>query len=401
MLHRTLAFAGRASGASNTEPASGPWIPERLLDGYGALAPPGSDARSIPAEAFAKARASPETPPGLYTRANAPGVALDAAAPNEALQPLTLPSGVARIGLEGARTRQLGGPLLALAAAMLALDLILALALAGRLPHLPRRAPALAALLLAAIVLAPQARAASEGAVAATLGTRLAYIRTGDTRLDRLTEAGLEGLSQVLRDRTSVEPGAPIGVDPARDDLSPFPILYWAAPDQPQRLSDAAVANLDRYMRLGGLIFLDTRDADKAQSRGDAPGPAAILLQGLDAPPLELVAGDNVLTKTFYLMKSFPGRFARTRIFAESASAAAARDGVPALMIGDGDWAPMWADAPGGGDFSPLEGRSRQQEMALRFGVNLVMLALTGNYKSDQVHVPALLQRLGERRGEP
>ena len=31
----------------------------------------------------------------------------------------------------------------------------------------------------------------------------------------------------------------------------------------------------------------------------------------------------------------------------------------------------------------------------MRFGVNLVMYVLTGNYKSDQVHVPAILERLG------
>ena len=38
----------------------------------------------------------------------------------------------------------------------------------------------------------------------------------------------------------------------------------------------------------------------------------------------------------------------------------------------------------------------RQREIAYRFGVNLVMHVLTGNYKSDQVHVPALLDRLGQ-----
>jgi hypothetical protein len=34
--------------------------------------------------------------------------------------------------------------------------------------------------------------------------------------------------------------------------------------------------------------------------------------------------------------------------------------------------------------------------MATRFGVNLVLYALTGNYKSDQVHAPAVLERLGQ-----
>ena len=33
--------------------------------------------------------------------------------------------------------------------------------------------------------------------------------------------------------------------------------------------------------------------------------------------------------------------------------------------------------------------------MAFRFGINLVMYALTGNYKTDEVHAPALLERLG------
>ena len=32
----------------------------------------------------------------------------------------------------------------------------------------------------------------------------------------------------------------------------------------------------------------------------------------------------------------------------------------------------------------------------LQTGVNVVMYALTGNYKADQVHIPALLERLGQ-----
>jgi hypothetical protein len=41
-------------------------------------------------------------------------------------------------------------------------------------------------------------------------------------------------------------------------------------------------------------------------------------------------------------------------------------------------------------------GSDRQREYAFRVGVNIVMYALTGNYKTDQVHVPALLERLGQ-----
>ncbi|MCC2690560.1 MAG: RNA-binding protein, partial [Rhizobiaceae bacterium] len=37
-----------------------------------------------------------------------------------------------------------------------------------------------------------------------------------------------------------------------------------------------------------------------------------------------------------------------------------------------------------------------QRIHALRAGVNIMMYMLTGNYKSDQVHVPVLLERLGQ-----
>jgi Domain of unknown function (DUF4159)/Aerotolerance regulator N-terminal len=393
MLRRTLAFAGRVEGATSDKSASGPWIPRLLLDGYGALAPPGADAKPIPPDIFPDALAKPETPPGFYDRAGSPGAALDAASVKEALAPIALANGIERAGLEGSRTRLLGGPFLSLAAILIALDLILALALAGRLPRLPvRTASATAALLLAFYLAPPPAHAKPED----TLETHLAYIRTGDARRDSLTAAGLQALGETLTARTAVEPGAPIPIDPARDDLSPYPMIYWAAPDNPTRLSDAAVANLDRYMRLGGLIFLDTRDPGRTGSGG----PAAVMLQGLDTPPLELIApNSHVLSRTFYLLKAFPGRAGPARIWAETPNAAAARDGVASLMIGDGDWASQWAAAPdqnqnygyGGGTPSP-------REMALRFGVNLVMMSLTGNYKTDQVHIPTLLNRLGRER---
>ena len=69
------------------------------------------------------------------------------------------------------------------------------------------------------------------------------------------------------------------------------------------------------------------------------------------------------------------------------------------MVIGGNDWAAAWAIDRRGNTVFPI-GRSfageRQRELAYRFGVNLVMHVLTGNYKSDQVHVPALLDRLGQ-----
>jgi hypothetical protein len=382
MLRRTLAFAGRSDGAGEREITGGPYVAQRLLDGYGALAPAPQDAQPIAPDVFALAQPSPATPPGLYERAGV-SAAIDAMRPEDSLTPLALPAGIERAGLGAVIERPLSGWLFGAAALLLAFDLFIALFLVGRLPRLARASAA--ALALFVMFGGEQARAQNADDPTQTL--RLAYVRTGDARLDRQADAGLRALSQILTERTSVEPGPPIGVDLARDNLSAYPFLYWPAPSSPQRLSDAALANVDRYLAIGGLLLVDTRDAGRG---GRSSRPAAMMLQGVDAPPLEQVTSEHVVARAFYLMRSFPGRSQSTQLWAESASAASARDGVASLFVGDGDWAAAWS---GSADVS-----DRQRELALRFGVNMVMVALTGNYKADQVHVPALLERLGEGR---
>ena len=74
-----------------------------------------------------------------------------------------------------------------------------------------------------------------------------------------------------------------------------------------------------------------------------------------------------------------------------------ATDSVSAVIITSNDLAGAWAQDKRGQPMFPLTpGGARQREMALRGGVNLVMYTLTGNYKSDQVHVRDLLERLGQ-----
>ena len=61
------------------------------------------------------------------------------------------------------------------------------------------------------------------------------------------------------------------------------------------------------------------------------------------------------------------------------------------------DLAGAWALRPDGQPMLPLTpGEPRQREFAYRAGVNIVMYTLTGNYKADQVHMPALIERLGQ-----
>jgi len=194
-------------------------------------------------------------------------------------------------------------------------------------------------------------------------------------------------------------------------ELAFFPFLYWPVTESQPIPSDRAYARLNDYLRTGGLILFDTRDADIARFGATTPEARKLqqLAAPLDIPPLEPLPPDHVLTRTFYLLQDFPGRFASRDIWVEAARANAEQvegmpfrnlnDNVTPVIVGGNDWAAAWALDGNGNPMLPV-GRGfagdRQRELAFRFGVNLVMHVFTGNYKSDQVHVPALLDRLGQ-----
>jgi hypothetical protein len=129
------------------------------------------------------------------------------------------------------------------------------------------------------------------------------------------------------------------------------------------------------------------------------------ILAGLDIPPLEPVPPDHVLTKSFYILDSFPGRYRGSPLWVEASVEAESHsdrpvrtgDGVSPIMITANDFAGAWAvDANGEPLLPTVPGDPAQRVYAYRAGVNIMMYMLTGNYKSDQVHVPILLERLGQ-----
>ena len=314
----------------------------------------------------------------------------------------------------------LRGPILLAALALLALDALVIFLLSGGMRQLLRRRRAVATALVigflgTALLASPHAFAQSsdDQALKATLETRLAYVITGDAEVDRISKAGLQGLTLFLAQRTALEAGEPVGLDPARDELAFYPLIYWPIVPSAPKPTREALEHIDAYMKQGGTVLFDTRDAIQAPPGPDganrSPGMLALrnILSALDIPDLEPVPKDHVLTKTFYLLKDFPGRFITGQLWVEATPTdnvdetenrpARAGDGVSSILITSNDLAGAWALRPDGQAMLPISGgEARQREFAFRAGVNIVMYTLTGNYKADQVHIPALLERLGQ-----
>ncbi len=415
MLRQTLQFAAAPQAAGLTESAADrqPVSPRLTLDGAGNLGTPPGHARSITRAYDERARF--DHPPGLYGPQEA-AIAVNALAPGDALAPVDFALLEARtMPLQLSETVDLRAPLLVTAFMLLLIDTIMTMLLSGYAgafaARLRRAAPGLGALLIgAATLFAPQpAQAELNEHLEAAMVTRLAYVRTHDDRVDDISRAGLDGLSRALAARTALEPGAPMGVDIESDELAFFPVLYWPIVPHAPMPSSEAMQRIDAYMRGGGMIVFDTRDAATNWRPGSTTSPEADylrrLLADVDVPPLEPLPPDHVLTKTFFILDELPGRHSSGVTWVEELPPAPAEDGMRPARAGDAvspiiitanDLAGAWAVGSRGEAMLPVAGSDpRQREMAFRAGMNIVMYALTGNYKADQVHVPALLERLG------
>jgi hypothetical protein len=421
MLRRIVDMSGYTAkpGAGVASEANVETVaPLRTLDGFGAFGPPPSTAKPLAADF--RDRATLDHPPGFYGPADGP-LAVNTLAAADRIAPLDISALRARrASYTNSEPRDLRGILLSSSLALFLIDAVIVALLGGGIVALLRRRAATAALafalLLPAVLTVPwptHAAATDDFAIKATTQTRLAYVLTGNADVDSIVKAGMAGLTLFLAQRTALEAGDPVGVDPAHDELAFFPLIYWPVVPGAAKPPQDAINRIDAYMKQGGTVLFDTRDAIEA-TPGDSgasqtPGMLALrdILSSLDVPELEPVPREHVLTKTFYLLRDFPGRFDTGQTWVETlprdddedtaSHPARGGDGVSPIIITSNDLAGAWAIRPDGQPMLPLSpGEPRQREFAFRAGVNIVMYTLTGNYKADQVHAPALIERLGQ-----
>ncbi len=403
MLRRLVDFSQGVSGVSGVSGAGAPQPPVANLDAFGSLGAPPGGATAIGATDLAAGRVGPRHPPGFYGDQRQRR-ALNLGAGLPAMASLTaLPGGVSMQAYGDGGALDLRPWLLGAGALLFLLDALISLIMRG-LVRLRGASVAAVLLVTGLATMAPtplwaQTPAGTgqsygsgpEGfAMANSLETRLAYILTGDRQVDDISRAGMIGLNTMLWRRTAAELGTPQAVNPASDELTFFPLIYWPV------LADAAIGEdtaerVRAYLRNGGTILFDTRD-----QVSDAGAGFRRLAEQLALPPLVPVGAEHVLTRSFYLLNEFPGRWTGGALWVEKAGERV-NDGVSPVIAGAHDWAAAWAmDDTQRPLFAVVPGGERQREMAFRFGINLVMYTLTGNYKADQVHMPAIIRRLGQ-----
>jgi len=424
MLRRIVQLSrNQGTVTADADGPGGQLAPYRMISATGTLVPPSPEA-----EPLNPGQETPVTlshPPGFY--GSEEGVVA-----HNLLKPGTTLAALARPASPVAMTETsyafdssspLKGPLMAAALALLALDTLAVLWLGGFLQRRPGRArtAAKAAAILAAVVVlglmapdramaqADEPQPTDQAAVDAISATRIAYVVTGVSSVDAVSRSGIMGLSRFLAEKTALEPGEPAPVDLSKDELSFYPLIYWPIDASAPMPSEEAIARIDAYMQQGGTVLFDTRD----QYAGGFGASGAVtpetqrlrdILSGLNVPPLEPVPDDHVLTKAFYILPDFPGRYRGSALWVEASTAESRADrpvrtgdGVSPIMITGNDLAGAWAIDENGEPLLPtVPADPMQRVLALRAGVNIMMYMLTGNYKSDQVHVPVLLERLGQ-----
>ncbi len=327
MLRRTVAL-GHATGKPGSTPtvtAEATLAPLTILDGFGRASTPRADVRALPAASVNGGVASRETPPGLYGSEDA-FRAVNLMRPDTAFARLDAGAltGATRTTLVSETGMRLAPGLFVLAFLLLLADAIAVLILVGGLRLLTGRRPAATAALVFAVIslgtLLPTGPVSAQGTLSAddqklldaVSVTRLAYVETGDSTVDETSRAGLWALTRFLASRTALEAGRPMGLDPEKDELSVYPIIYWPITADRPAPSAAAMQRIDAFMKSGGTVLFDTRDQLEVLPGGaSAASPEQQrlreMLSGLDIPPLEPVPADHVLTKSFYLMEDFPG----------------------------------------------------------------------------------------------
>ncbi len=200
--------------------------------------------------------------------------------------------------------------------------------------------------------------------------------------------SALRRLLQEVDRRTSIEVDTDIqSVGPNRDELFEFPMIAWSGERAFEPMDDEALSVLRTYLLAGGFLFVDS-----AEGLEEGPFMESVqrdLNRAFPDRGIQQLPQDHTLHQSFYLIDQPVGRVDR----ANHLRGIADSDRIAVVLSANDLLGAMARDTFGNWEYDVRPNGDRQREMAFRLGINLVMYALTVNYKADQVHIPFILER--------
>lgn len=186
---------------------------------------------------------------------------------------------------------------------------------------------------------------------------------------------------------TSVE-CTPRAVQVAPDDPAlfahPFAVLVGNGPLP--SLSERAREQLVRYLSYGGFLFVDDATGDPKSAFDESF--RRLVQASFPTRPLGVLSADHSVYRSFFLLREPVGRVATHRVL-EGVQLGSmhpliySQDDVSGALDRRADGLDLAACVPGGED---------QRREAVKLAINLVLYALTSNYKHDQAHVRRLME---------
>ncbi|NIQ01185.1 MAG: DUF4159 domain-containing protein [Nitrospinaceae bacterium] len=200
---------------------------------------------------------------------------------------------------------------------------------------------------------------------------------------------GVESLLAQIAKRTSVEVRrVPLDLQLKDKRLYRYPIIYMGGNRGFDPLSEKELNTLRHYLTYGGFLLIDDNSSKPNSPFDDSV--RRMVRRLFPHTPLQRLPRNHSVFRSFYLVNQVVGRVVN-KPYLEGITS----KGRTVLVYSGNDLAGAWSkNKLGHWEYDMIGGGFRQREMSIRLGINIVLYALTLDYKKDMVHLPIILERL-------
>jgi len=196
-------------------------------------------------------------------------------------------------------------------------------------------------------------------------------------------------LMEELMLRTSVEAAtSKHEVTLADRDLFNYPFLYLTGKYEFDPFTREEIETLRRFLSFGGFLLID--DALGQQGYGFDKALRREIQRVLPGSEFKRLPAGHAALKSYYLLRRIGG----ARIVNPNLEGITVGSSTPVIYC-QNDLGGAWERDQLGNWINPCTpGGEAQRRDAFHLGVNLILYAMTENYKEDLIHVPFIRRRL-------